>query len=120
MQRELAELVRVELSNPQLGMVTIQAVEVVRDFSHAKVFFTFLGGELDQAGVTKTLKEAAPMLRHELAQRMRMRTIPALHFVHDESVARGVHLSALIDQAVDADAAHHHESDTAHHEESDD
>lgn len=110
-QRELAELVRVELTNPQLGMVTIQAVEVVRDFSHAKVFFTFLGGELEPAGVAKALKAAAPMLRHALGQRMRMRTLPELHFVHDESVERGMHLSALIERAVDADAAHHEESD---------
>ena len=92
-------------------MVTVQAVEVVRDFSHAKVFFTFLGGELDQRGVTKALKEAAPMLRHELAQRMRMRSVPELHFVHDDSVERGMHLSSLIEQAVESDAEHHKDSE---------
>jgi ribosome-binding factor A len=107
-QRELAELVRSDFDSRTLGMITIQAVEVVRDFSHAKVYFTVLGGELDQRGVTKVLKQAAPRLRHELGQRMRMRTVPELHFVHDESVERGRHLSALIEQAVKSD---HHDTE---------
>lgn len=102
-QRELAELVRVNLDSRKTGMITIQAVEVVRDFSHAKVYFTFLGGELDQRGVTQALKQAAPGLRHELGQRIRMRTVPELHFLHDDSIERGSRLSALIEQAVKSD-----------------
>jgi len=46
-QRELAELVRSGLDDPRLGMITIQEVRVVRDFSHAKVFFTCMAGQLD-------------------------------------------------------------------------
>lgn len=107
-QRELAELVRTSFDVQKIGMVTIQAVQVVRDFSHAKIFFTFFGGELDRQGVTKMLKQAAPKLRHELGQRIRMRTVPELHFVYDESIERGSRISSLIEQAVQAD---HHASD---------
>ncbi|MCW8902529.1 30S ribosome-binding factor RbfA [Sedimenticola sp.] len=110
-QRELAELVRTSFDSRQIGMVTIQAVEVVRDFSHAKIYFTFLGGELDQRGVGKMLKQAAPRLRHELGQRMRMRTVPELHFVHDESIERGSRLTSLIEQAVKSDHPDHDEND---------
>jgi ribosome-binding factor A len=105
MQRDLAGLVRDELDDPRLGMITIQEVRVVRDFSHAKVFFTIMGGELDVAGTTRVLKEASPFLRHELGRRMKMRTMPELHFVHDESVERGEQLSALIEQAVTSDTS---------------
>ncbi len=110
-QRELAELVRTGLDSQKMGMITIQAVEVVRDFSHAKVYFTFLGGEMDTRGVTKILKQAAPRLRHELGQRMRMRTVPELHFVHDESIERGSRLTALIEQAVKSDRPERPEND---------
>ncbi|WP_029135014.1 30S ribosome-binding factor RbfA [Sedimenticola selenatireducens] len=110
-QRELAELVRTSFDSRKIGMVTIQAVEVVRDFSHAKIYFTFLGGELDQRGVSKMLKQAAPRLRHELGQRMRMRTVPELHFVHDESIERGSRLTSLIEQAVKSDHPDHDEND---------
>ncbi|TVO71254.1 30S ribosome-binding factor RbfA [Sedimenticola selenatireducens] len=107
-QRELAELVRTSFDVRKIGMVTIQAVQVVRDFSHAKIYFTFFGGELDQQGVTKMLKQAAPKLRHELGQRMRMRIVPELHFLYDESIERGSRISSLIEQAVQSD---HHDSD---------
>ncbi len=109
MRRDLAELVRDELDDPRLGMITIQEVRVVRDFSHAKVFFTLMGGQLDVAGTSRVLREAAPFFRHELGRRMKMRTIPELHFVHDRSVERGEQLSALIEQAVSEDASKHEE-----------
>ena len=106
-QRELAGLVHDELDDPRLGMITIQAVKVVRDFSSAKVFFTFLGGELDIRGTARILNEAAPYFRHELGHRMKLRSVPQLNFVHDESIERGEQLSSLIDQAVASDAAKH-------------
>ncbi|OQX32303.1 MAG: ribosome-binding factor A [Candidatus Sedimenticola endophacoides] len=104
MQKELGELIRTRLESSRLGMITIQEVRVARDFSHAKVYFTTLGGQLDEKQTEKALKEAAPALRHELARRVRMRTIPQLHFVHDESVGRGASLSSLIEEAVARDS----------------
>jgi ribosome-binding factor A len=102
-QRELAQLVRDELRDPRLGMITIQAVKVVRDFSHAKVFFTFIGGDMDVQEVSKILKDTAPFFRHELGHRLNIRTLPQLHFVYDDSIEKGAHLSALIEQAVASD-----------------
>ncbi|OQX46470.1 MAG: ribosome-binding factor A, partial [Candidatus Sedimenticola endophacoides] len=69
MQKELGELIRTRLESSRLGMITIQEVRVARDFSHAKVYFTTLGGQLDEKQTEKALKEAAPALRHELARR---------------------------------------------------
>ncbi len=102
-QRELAQLVREELKDPRLGMITIQAVKVVRDFSHAKVYFTFIGGEFETKDVTKVLKDAAPFFRHELGHRLNIRTLPQLHFVYDESIEKGSYLSSLIDKAIESD-----------------
>ncbi len=110
-QRELAQLVRDELNDPRLGMITIQAVKVVRDFSHAKVYFTFIGGEMDVAETTHVLKETAPFFRHELGHRLNIRSLPQLHFVYDESIEKGAHLSALIEQAVASDKKRHNEDE---------
>ena len=60
MQRELAVLVREELDDPHLGMITIQAVRVTRDFSYAKVYFTVMGGQKTPAETAGLLNEAAP------------------------------------------------------------
>lgn len=111
MQRELALLVRDELNDPRLGMITIQAVRIVRDFSYATVYFTLIGGELSNQETTAILNEAAPFFRHELGHRINLRSLPKLHFLYDESVEQGARLSALIDEAVEQDREKHKESD---------
>ena len=98
-QRELSELIRLELRDPRVGMVTITSVDVSPDLSHAKIFFTMLNKDLLQ-DTTRGLQRAASFLRVQLSKRMSMYTTPELRFVYDESVERGDHLSQLIDSVV--------------------
>jgi len=102
-QRELADLLRLEVKDPRIGMVTLTDVEVTADYGHAKVFFTLLGSTEQVAAAASGLNHAAGFLRHELGQRIKLRSVPQLHFLYDESVERGVRLSRLIDEAVGAD-----------------
>ena len=99
-QRELAEVIRLELRDPRVGMVTLTGVELSRDQSHAKVFFTVLGSPSDAEQAREGLERAAGFLRTRLAHRLTTRTVPGLAFVYDESVERGVRLARLIDEAV--------------------
>ena len=100
-QRELAELIRLELKDPRVpGLVTITGVEVSSDQSHAKVFFTLLGDESRIEEATTGLRSAAGFLRTQLGHRMKLRVVPQLDFKYDTSVERGVRLSHLIDEAV--------------------
>ncbi|HEY2629412.1 MAG TPA: 30S ribosome-binding factor RbfA [Usitatibacter sp.] len=99
-QRELAELVRTEMRDPRVGMVTLTGVEISRDQSHAKVFFTVMGPEGAAEEALEGLQSAAGFLRTGIAHRLTTRKVPELHFEHDESVERGVRLSKLIDEAV--------------------
>jgi len=104
-QRELSDIIRLELKDPRVGMITITDVEVTQDQSHARVFFTALGGEERVEGATLGLLHAAGFLRSQLAHRMKLRVVPQLQFKYDQSVERGMHLSQLIDAAVAEDAA---------------
>jgi ribosome-binding factor A len=99
-QRSLAELVRLEVRDPRVGLVTLTGVELSRDGSHAKVFFTVLGAASDAQTAREGLQRAAGFLRTQLAHRLTTRSVPELHFEYDESVERGVRLSKLIDEAV--------------------
>jgi ribosome-binding factor A len=95
-QRELSELIQRELRDPAVGMITITAVDVSPDISHAKVFYTTLDpANLAEAGAG--LRRAAGFLRSQLAKRIKLYTTPELRFEYDESVARGDRLSRLID-----------------------
>jgi ribosome-binding factor A len=106
-QRELSEILRLELKDPRVGMITLTDVEVSVDQSHAKVFFTLLGEPERIAAATRGLQHAAGFLRSELAHRMKLRVVPQLQFKYDESVERGARLSQLIDAAVADDARRH-------------
>ena len=99
-QRELAELVRTEVRDPRVGLVTLTGVELSRDQSPAKVFFTVLGPDVNGEQALEGLTRASGFLRSELAHRLTIRKVPELHFAYDESVERGVRLSRLIDEAL--------------------
>jgi len=99
-QRELAELIRLEVRDPRVGMVTLTGVEMSGDQSHAKVFFTVLGPESAARDAEEGLQRAAGFLRSGIAHRLSTRSVPELHFTFDESVERGVRLARLIDEAV--------------------
>lgn len=99
-QRDLAEIVAYELKDPRVGMITITEVQVTPDYAHAKVFFTMLND--DKVAIQQTvegLDKASGYIRGQLGRRLTIHTLPQLHFVHDSSTARGMQLSALIDQA---------------------
>lgn len=105
--RELTVILR-SVKDPRLGEITLQEVRASRDLSHAKVFFTCFafGDQGDQYRneqarlLNRTL---AGYLRAQLAKGSRRRTVPQLHFVHDESVLSGERLAALIEHAVAED-----------------
>ena len=104
-QRELAQLIQLEVKDPRVKWVTISAVHVTRDFSHATVYFTVLGKNADEidSSVEAGLYKAAGFLRRELGHRIKLRTIPQLHFKYDDSTERGNKLVNLIDQAIASD-----------------
>ena len=99
-RRELAELIRTELKDPRVGMISITGVEVSADYAHAKVFFSSMSGREHLDSVLAGLQKAAGFLRRELGRRITIHSTPQLHFVFDESLERGADLSKLIEQAV--------------------
>lgn len=111
-QRELADLLRLEVKDPRVGMVTLTDVEVSNDYAHAKVYFSLLGDESRVQEALKGLQSAAGFLRSEVAKRIKLRVMPQLHFVHDTSIERGMRLDQLIDAAVAEDAKLHQDRRT--------
>ena len=103
--QELAQLIQNELRDPRLGMISVIDARVSRDLSHADVYVTVLGADVGPA--LEALNHASGYLRSLLAKNLNLRTTPRLRFLYDESIEKGRKLSALIDEAVARDAAHH-------------
>jgi len=112
LRRELAQLIQMEVKDPEVGFVGLSDVEVSRDLSHAKVFVTVFETEKAASSV-KALNRAAGYLRRRLGQEMRIRSVPELHFQHDASVETGQRMDNLIDAAVASD---HNESGETEHD----
>lgn len=126
LQRELAVLIQLEVSDPRVGMVSVTGVRVSRDLAYADVYVTVMGsvdgdtglspgvplekaGDMDKLEIEasiKALNSAAGFLRTLLSKRLSLRITPKLTFHYDESVARGQYLSSLIDRALAEDSEH--------------
>lgn len=104
-QQVLSELIRRELRDPRLGMVTLTEVRVAPDLGSAKVYFSVLGASPQQA--REILDAAAPLLRGPLGRALGTRHSPELRFVQDELIESGARLSALITKAVKDDTERH-------------
>ena len=101
-QQELAVLIRDEVRDPRVGMVSVTDLDVSRDLAYAKIHVTFIGDhtqkEINEA--MAALNGASGYLRKLLAASIKLRITPKLTFLFDESGRRGQHLSALIDYAI--------------------
>ncbi|HLQ25855.1 MAG TPA: 30S ribosome-binding factor RbfA [Acidiferrobacterales bacterium] len=99
LKRELAALMQRELNDPRTAKATLTGVDVAPDLSHAKVYVTHLVGRERGHEIVAALNKAEGFVRRRLAGRIKLRVVPELRFLYDESVERGMAISALIDRA---------------------
>ena len=105
LHEELARLLQSTVRDPRVQEVNLTGVEVSRDLSHAKVFFTLMSDASTQerAEVTAVLSKISGFLRSELAKASTMRTVPRISFRFDESVGRGRDMETLLREVRRAD-----------------
>ena len=109
LHEELARLLQSTVRDPRVQEVNLTGVEVSRDLSHAKVFFTLMSdaSSEERAEVTSVLSKVSGFLRSELAKASTMRTVPRISFRFDESVGRGRDMETLLREVRRADEQLH-------------
>ena len=101
-QRELAQLLRTGLKDPRLGAPSILEVEVSKDLSQARVFFSVMDPDT-AAECLEALNRARGFLQREIGKQIKSRVTPKLNFVYDDTDIRGRQMSDLIDSAIASD-----------------
>ncbi|MCR5785314.1 MAG: 30S ribosome-binding factor RbfA [Eubacterium sp.] len=97
-QRELSDIIRNDIKDPRIHMMTsITDVEVAPDLKTAKVFISVLGSDEELENTITGLKKAAGYIRKELAHKMNLRYTPEITFVPDKSIEYGIKMSSMID-----------------------
>ena len=95
-RRELTAILRTVKDPRVSGLVSIVRVEVSSDLSYAKIYISSMDG-LDAAKTAvKGLTSAAGYIRHELGAAMRLRHVPELRFIADDSIAYSAHIAQTL------------------------
>jgi ribosome-binding factor A len=102
-RHELSKLIEHEVDDPRLELISITDVTISPDLYNANVYVSSLQGEAARAAVLAGLEHARKFLRHGLAERLKLRVVPELHFHWDKSLETGDRISQLIDQIEEAD-----------------
>lgn len=109
LQKEVAVILQREVKDPRIGMVTVSDVEVSKDLAYAKIFVTFLFDH-DETAIEqgmKGLEKASPYIRSLLGKAMRLRIVPELRFIYDQSLVEGMRMSNLVTDVIRKDEARH-------------
>jgi len=102
----LAAVIQEEMSNvllhgtkdPAFGFITITKVKVTDDNRHAKIYYSVLGDEKKKQESQEALERAKGFFRSELGHRIRIRFVPTVTFVYDDSTEYADHIEQLIKQ----------------------
>ena len=98
LQRELAEIIRLELKDPRAGLITVTGLDLTSDFAYAKVFVSVFGEAEAQQASLAVLRRASGFLRSQLARRISIHQTPQLRFLLDESIERGSRVLDILDE----------------------
>ncbi len=102
---ELAQLLAREVHDPGIGFVTLTRVQVSPDIQLARVFYTVLGDDKARRESGRALERAAPFLRRQVGQRLRLKRVPELRFQYDEATAGADRIDRILDEIHAADRA---------------
>nr|HMQ23391.1 30S ribosome-binding factor RbfA [Planctomycetota bacterium] len=97
-RERLAELLQREVKDPRLGFVTVQRVELDREITRAKVFWSVYGDENVRRTTARALASATRFLTREVAAVLTTRHAPRLEFYFDESIEGMIRLEQLFDE----------------------
>ena len=102
LHHEVAQMIRAEVKDPRVGMVTVTDVDLTADYAYLTVYFSVLPDDEESVASTLAgLQRASGFMRSKLGRRVRIHTTPEIRFVHDQSTTHGIAMSQLIDKALE-------------------
>lgn len=102
---EVAALLSRELQDPGLGFVTVTRVHVTADLQIARIYYTTMGDDRARRRTAQALQRAQSFIRRSIGSRLRLRRVPEIEFIFDESIEQHERLERLIQEIHDTDAA---------------
>jgi len=101
--RVVSDVIRNEVHDPRVRMVTVTDIQLSRDLGVAKLYFTSLDDSDNLDEIADVLTKASSFIRRRVGKEVRLRVTPELRFFKDEAELRGREMSALIDSVMDGE-----------------
>jgi len=97
----VSRLLSREINDPRVGVVTLTGAEVSRDLKYARIYFSSLGGEEARADVLSGLKSTTGFIRAKIGREMKLRFVPTIEFVYDDTQGKAQRIEQLLQQVKD-------------------
>ena len=104
-QAKASEVLAREVHDPGIGFVTLTRVQVTPDLQLARLYYTTLGDPASRRATERALERATPFLRRQLGQRLRLRRVPDVQFVFDQSIAHQARVEEILREIHASEAA---------------
>ncbi len=92
LKQEIATILRVRINDDRIGFITLTEITISKDFGHAWVRYSLIGGDADREKTKKGLQSATPFIHNALCKLLTHQNIPRLHFKYDESLEKGFNI----------------------------
>jgi ribosome-binding factor A len=102
----VSELLVKGLKDPRIGFVTITAVKVTDDLHLAKVYFTVIGSDEEKKATRAGLNSSRGFIRKEMGKKFRMKYVPDVEFLYDESVEYGHRIETILREIGSGEPGH--------------
>ncbi len=97
LRQEISDMILREIKDPRVAFVSVTSVDLTADLRRAKVHVSVLGSESKRKSSIAGLRSAAGYIRRELGHRLRLKYVPEISIVYDDSIEEGSRILALID-----------------------
>ena len=94
----ISQLLTKEVNDPRIGSVTLTGAEVSKDLRRARIYFRLLGDGEKKAAVLSGLKSATGFIRAKIARELKLRFVPTIEFVFDETQDKAQRIEDLLQQ----------------------
>ena len=104
LQKEISSILANDIKDPRIGsLVSITDVELSKDLEMAKVYVSSFGDRNEREDIIEGLENASGFIKRELGIRLKLRNIPDLRFLIDDSIERGIYMDKLISDVIRQD-----------------
>jgi ribosome-binding factor A len=96
--KEIALLIIRRVKDPRVEGVTVTGMRLTDDLKQGKVYYSVMGGDEEIERAQAGLDSARGFIKREVGQRMKLRYVPEITFVHDKSLESGSHMERLLER----------------------